>query len=243
MKRMISSFLSAVILVAMCVPAIAADNSLNVNLQLGLERLEFIAYMDIDAVSEDMKEQILEARDAIIFNEAWVADGVRGYILDENGNVEEVVPQFSELFPVDWDMPEVVSQESAQEMDVDIPMVSTRSTWVDIWFNGSKSLSNPPTDTNSAAFCTGNTSGLVGTAYEYHYKTISTYGVYGNTSNEAYFNVGYANNSTGASLGWYPDIANGKSFAIDAPKNTTVAVRASTYSNVGSWVLNVTAYD
>jgi|GEM_PF-1997708 len=69
------------------------------------EEIQYYAYLNLDVAEESLKSVILAARNRIIFRYAWVADGLNGRLLDKDGNAEEVVPQFSELFPEDWDEP------------------------------------------------------------------------------------------------------------------------------------------
>lgn len=75
--------------------------------QLILENgADFYAYMDLDRVDENMKAVILKAREKIIFSSTgWVADGTEGYVLDEKGNIIEVLPEFHDIFPEDWEYP------------------------------------------------------------------------------------------------------------------------------------------
>ncbi len=68
---------------------------------------DFYAYMDLDQAQEELKPVILEARRRIIFDSSWVSDEINGRILDEDGNVIEEVPHFSEVFPEDWELPSV----------------------------------------------------------------------------------------------------------------------------------------
>lgn len=75
-----------------------------------------IAYMQLDEVtSSETKAQILAAREAIIFSHSWVADDVNGEVLDKDGNVKEVLPHFSELFPSDWEVPMMVDNLELSE--------------------------------------------------------------------------------------------------------------------------------
>lgn len=69
------------------------------------EAVANLAYMDMEHASAEQQEKILKAREEIIFSQSWVADGVQGFVYDENGNVVEEVPQFSSLFPSDWEIP------------------------------------------------------------------------------------------------------------------------------------------
>lgn len=50
-----------------------------------------------------MRTRILKARELIINNTAWVADGYDANMIDESGN-RIPMPHFSELFP-GWDLP------------------------------------------------------------------------------------------------------------------------------------------
>ena len=68
---------------------------------------DFYAYLDLDQAQEELKPVILEARRRIIFDSSWVSDEINGRILDEDGNVIEEVPHFSEVFPEDWELPSV----------------------------------------------------------------------------------------------------------------------------------------
>ena len=67
--------------------------------------IQYYAYLDLSTAEESLQPVILEARNRIIFRYAWVADGLDGYVLNENKEIIEVVPQFSDLFPSDWDEP------------------------------------------------------------------------------------------------------------------------------------------
>lgn len=69
---------------------------------------EELAYCDIDEVPTALHERVLEARKPIIYSYSWVADEYSMRIEDAlTGEVIEVVPSFSELFPEDWDLPKV----------------------------------------------------------------------------------------------------------------------------------------
>jgi len=72
---------------------------------------ELYAYMDYNKASNEMKQVILHARNIIIFNSTWIADGYEGGILNPDGSFE-TLPFFSELFP-DWEIPEVPNNNSS----------------------------------------------------------------------------------------------------------------------------------
>lgn len=69
------------------------------------ESLEYYAYMDMETAPEELRQVIREARCRIIFSSSWVADETNGWVLDEDGNVIEELPHFSEIFPEDWEIP------------------------------------------------------------------------------------------------------------------------------------------
>ena len=68
------------------------------------ESIESIAYMDLETADEEMRKKILEARNKIIFSKSWVADGIEGGGADPDNNTV-TVPQFYDIFPLDWDIP------------------------------------------------------------------------------------------------------------------------------------------
>ena len=70
-----------------------------------LHSLEQYAYMDLQSADAEYIPVILEARYRIIYTESWVADEINGWVLDEEGNVLEVLPHFHEVFPPDWEIP------------------------------------------------------------------------------------------------------------------------------------------
>ncbi len=69
------------------------------------EDVQYYAYLNISTVEEEMRPIILVARNMIIHRYSWVADGMNGKVLDKEGNLKREIPEFSELFPEDWEMP------------------------------------------------------------------------------------------------------------------------------------------
>ena len=69
--------------------------------------LEYYAYMILENAPEELEPVILEARNRIIHNSSWVDDELRGWVCDRDGNVIEIVPRFHEIFPEDWEIPQV----------------------------------------------------------------------------------------------------------------------------------------
>ena len=80
-----------------------APSSYETELEGRLAEAKKIAYQDLEGASEEMRTRILKARELIINNTAWVADGYDANMIDESGN-RIPMPHFSELFP-GWDLP------------------------------------------------------------------------------------------------------------------------------------------
>ena len=69
------------------------------------EDIQYFAYLNLDEADDELKPVILAARNRIISRYSWVADDLNGWVMDSNGNIEEEVPHFSDIFPEDWDVP------------------------------------------------------------------------------------------------------------------------------------------
>lgn len=223
MKKLISLLLAVNVL---CTPAYAIDRTADIDDNVSLAKLEAIAYQDINTADAEMKEQILEAREAIIFSEGWVANGATGRVLDADGNVVEELPKFEDIFPSDWEVPTLPGQYT-QDRSNSSAIFYESPTWQGVeCFNDEIFLELPPTNYNSKPFFTLDTETGLGTQPAY-VKTIYTQGSYV-FGRDASYNIGYANASTGESLGWKPNLENGETYSIDPPKRTKVAIRAST---------------
>ncbi len=225
MKKVFSIIMSLLMICSLTIPAMAVE----ANVQQDWTDVESIAYMSLDDVDAELQSQITQARNEIIFNTSWVADDVNGRIVDENGNVIETLPHFSDVFPSDWDIPLSAQSISANSNGgAETYAISPTEVYADL------------TRTNTT-FYTLSTVGFAGTAYEYYIKSISTHGYYDSGSK---CNIGYTNNDTGRSLGYKSNLAEGTSFEIDAPEDVSVSIYASS-SSVGTWtmVVAVDRYD
>lgn len=67
--------------------------------------IQYYAYLDYASANEAIKPVILAARSKIIYRYSWVANGLSGNILSSDGSVKQRVPEFSEVFPADWEEP------------------------------------------------------------------------------------------------------------------------------------------
>ena len=147
MKKVVRAILVTIIAVGLCIPGLAAG------LEDNMSPVTNIAYMDINEATPELKQKILQAREEIIFSNSWVSDEVNGRVLDENGNVIEELPHFSDLFPEDWEPP-VLKTNTGEQVGEIIPIAPERSTQ-ELWqqmYQESVWLKKPPVNTGSPAF-------------------------------------------------------------------------------------------
>lgn len=181
--------------------------------------LEHYAYMDLASADAKTKLAIINARKEIIYSTSWVADGCYGYVVDETGEVIEIVPTFSEIFPRDWEIPQCVA-------DIDyIPIEVAPYSWEQSYY-GNVTLSSAYTEfhTVSVRFA------------GYLVKTISTVGY--NTINGTY-NIQYYDTENDYALGNKTGMESGDSFNIDPPEDAKVSIRVSSSDNRYSWNMQV----
>lgn len=189
---------------------------------------ETFAYMDILTAPKELKELILEARNTIIFSTCWVADGCEAVIYSSSGEVEEIVPQFSDLFP-GWDIPVLPLTPSISDTvsGLGTASASALSSITDYYY--SIPLVNPPSSTNTPIF----------SASYYLPSYLKTTVL--SLSPMSTCNVGYTNMSTGGSLFWAPDLYPGQYAWFTATASLIIGVRASTYGTSGTGDFSVYA--
>lgn len=113
MKRLLSVFCIPVFICLLTLLPVKAEAKAEPMTQEQIEAcldengLEYYAYMILADAPEELRPVILEARNRIIHNSSWVDDELRGWVCDREGNVIEIVPRFHEIFPEDWEIPEV----------------------------------------------------------------------------------------------------------------------------------------
>ena len=230
MRRFFASLLCGSLLVCSGSIAFAAYDA-----EGAMSEAEKYAYMDIDEVPEYLKDDILEARNRIIFSYGWTADGIDGYVCDlETGEKLYDLPKFSELFP-DWDMPKMNNetsdyQQSAVEMEIvpepgtGVPLsISPRAVKTILYEN--VYLQAPSSSGNTSNFAI--------------YRNFLGGGITAGP-NQLYAsetaNVGISNADTGESLGYKNGLYPGE--GVYVPISYTygrfnVGLRASTYSTPG----------
>lgn len=99
MKRTLSMVCMIVILIVISAMPIEAAEAIKYQ-TLGINEL---AYCNLDEAPEEWQDDILQAREEIIYSQSWTVDGAC-VIQNEDGTIEEL-PEFSELFP-EWDVPQ-----------------------------------------------------------------------------------------------------------------------------------------
>ena len=85
------------------------------------EEAQEVAYLDPENASPEMREKILSAGNAIIYDTDWVADGFEMRVEDRDGNVIQRLPHFSELFP-NWDLPVYDPEQTQADHVITIPV-------------------------------------------------------------------------------------------------------------------------
>lgn len=98
MKKLLAVMVAVGVL--LCLPVTAHAKTVS----LDASNVSYYAYMALEEAPAELQETILEARAQIIFSESWVADGYEGQVTYPDGTVIDL-PQFSELFPEDWEIP------------------------------------------------------------------------------------------------------------------------------------------
>lgn len=242
MKKFLSVVLALAMLQGVSVPVFAADDEYTV---------ERLAYMDLEQASAETKTKILEARKEIIFSQSWVADGLQGFVYDRYGNVIEEVPQFSEIFPADWEVPVFDTHEDVMNRGIGdsqiLPALYDDPIMVTV-FSKTLKLKLPSQYYNTPAFTSFETTYWSGHfLYDMKYVYTRGYDRESDSTYKNYFNVGYTNADTGESLGWKTNIESWDVFGISTPSNTKVAVRASMCSDNpavtdGEWDISIYAY-
>lgn len=101
MKRTLSMVCMIVILIVISAMPIEAAEAIKYQ-TLGINEL---AYCNLDEAPEEWQDDILQAREEIIYSQSWTVD-VACVIQNEDGTIEEL-PEFSELFP-EWDVPQKI---------------------------------------------------------------------------------------------------------------------------------------
>lgn len=180
-----------------------------------------LAYMDLDSAPVSMQEEILEAREKIIFgDQAWTVDGAVCIVNLEDGTVKEL-PEFSDLFP-GWDVP------TAEQVTVNY--LATTASGID--------------DSTNVRFTVANS--FVNSKEFYTFNGIGDYvGVYASTapSDDARYNIGFSNASSGSNLGWVPNLALNEGACISTKSNVLYGIRGSVAnsSDVGWYRMNITS--
>lgn len=174
--------------------------------------VEKVAYMDLDSVSSlAEQEQILEARRTIIYgDQAWTIDNaVSKVVIDGEKMNVEAVPDFYELFPADWSVPDVKPSEERLPNTWYSPAASGESSAL---YYGNRIIDKEDdSGWNTTPF------------YRWNQKGDSSVGVvllrFASDKN-ALYNAGFVNEDTGSALGWLPGLTvKSEGAMLESPKD------------------------
>ncbi len=156
---------------------------------------EKIAYMDLNSATSSVeKNRILEARYAVIYgDQAWTVDNAVSVLDYTNGKVTPL-PDFYDLFPQDWDIP------NASDSRVSLVISQAAKASNNVAFNGN-------IDVTLAAANKYNTPPF------FHFTYMEDNGPVGlilTSFPGEYYNAGFCNEDTGKGAGWCPGLEVGK---------------------------------
>lgn len=229
MKKVCAAILSLVLTLCLTSAAFAAE-SVKPNLDMKLIEAAKIAYLDLEDASPKMREEILAAREEIIFSTDWVADGYTACVEDLDGNVIRILPTFSEVFP-DWDLP--VSDptwESDVQMDSNCPQVmdtpaasSDGWTWEGYYTHYLTAPGNVISEPFAEVYVDPQRVGHTIRAYAISFSSYRTRNC----------NIGFTDSMTGESLAYATRLKVGEACKVTGVRMKFVGIRASTYSTPG----------
>lgn len=168
-----------------------------------------LAYMNLDSAPKSLKNEILEAREEIIYgDQAWTVNGAVS-IIKRDGSVEEV-PEFSDLYP-EWEVPEHKTVPLTLGISAEDFVGNVRST---IGFYDNVYLTIKSRIENGKPFYR-----FLGDGREV--------GAYAATMPKDKYNLGFYNENTFKDEGWLPSLEKNEGGKILAEDGVTYTVRAS----------------
>ncbi len=202
-KKLISILCAVSIILAMAVPAFAAE--LPVDRQ---KMIETYAYMDTECVPAELVDTILNCRRAIVYgDQAWTVNGAVS-IENEDGTII-TLPEFSDLFP-DWDLDEINGRTSGTvkyDGKASLDIIDIKKT---------VKLLYPSQIENTEPFYRFNANG--NTIYS---KALTL------PDNMTKCNIGYSNEDTDEDLAWVPGLQLNQKARLETVSGVRYGVRAS----------------
>ncbi|OMC73042.1 hypothetical protein BK121_09030 [Paenibacillus odorifer] len=213
MKKKSLFVFSALALLLLLTPSFAlASNQQNYFASLSEEKL---AYQDVDAAPTEWKDDILNARNSIIYSTSWTVDGQVGYELPDGMLV--ALPEFSDLFP-GWDVPKL--KEDVRKEQLTKPQTYDFHTLAANYV-GFVYLFEPSNSGASLPFYT-------------FYSSANRVTMIGDSLPGTSYNAGFTNLNTGSDVGYANNLPQGgKLYLTKLNSNTAYGARASTYSTTG----------
>lgn len=165
-----------------------------------------LAYCNLETAPAALHDEIVAAREDIIYSQSWTVDG-QCVLIAPDGTVEKL-PEFYDLFPADWEVP--ASSPDAEEI---VPYAN------DIFFSGRVYL-RQETDSMATPFYTF--TGRGGSVW------MSLSDLPGSSCN-----MGFTNITANRDAGYVVDKPDGYRFGVYASSNVRYGARASTDSTTG----------
>jgi len=225
MRKLTSPFLAAVMLITLFAPFSASASYVQPQ-AAALQRLEEIAYLDINAASQEMQKEILDARNILAYTKEWVADGCTGWVEDINtGEIIRYLPSYSEVFP-GWDLP-VGYPDTQTDSYTSDSLISQPSPQLNEWRNiGSHSTYLEAASDEDAA-----DPFVVVLNRQYTFRFLRVYASELTSSKTC--NIGFTDGTNLKSLGYATYLAPNEAFSAFVGGVPDILVRASTYSIPG----------
>lgn len=226
MKKITSLCLVLATLITLCAPVSAASIHSQVQTE-ELRRLEKIAYLDVDTASPEERQEILNARNVVIYTKDWVADGTIGWVEDiTTGDVIRYIPSFSEVFP-GWDIPKAKIPEKVTDFIAIDALPSQQANRLSDWtyMESYRTYLEKASDTVAAT-------PFVFVVNE-SYKMIYLRSYAEELTSSKTCNIGFSDFDTFESLGYKLDLGPKEAFAISISGRAHIHVRASTNSIPG----------
>ena len=214
MKKACAVVLS--ILLMLCLTNVAFASGLETScVDMALAEAAQIAYLDLEDASAEMREEILAAREKIIFSTDWVADGYTAYVEDQDGNIIRTLPVSETTYQADIEM----DFNALQDMDA----IAASSGWESVGFHAY--YLEAPGSTNTEPF----TEMFVDP--ERIGNELKTYAT--SLSYSTSCNIGYTDMADGTSIAHATRLACGEACTVSGVRMKIIGIRASTYSKPG----------
>ncbi len=166
------------------------------------------------------KDDILEARCAIVFgpNVSWTVDGALS-VVEEDGTVT-ALPEFSDVFPEDWDLAAISAKYNEMTVETtgtQIASVNSVSAYGGANFEGNVSVPKYSSTSQAPVFYAFNGSGA------------KVQSLVDTTDIDCKVNLGMRNLDTGIEVGWKANMDEDDELTIGTTSGVRYGMRCSSY--------------